>query len=225
MSGDIAGRMRAWARRLLRSGRRSKRRITAFVAWSILAIALYSPAALADRNFGVRFSTDDNGAITLIGNSLMSCQQGAQNPPATCASTVPVNGTGASGSNLNDNDYDMIYVNTVGESGIFNSSSANFARPSGATVRWAGLYWSAETVRRHQRRGAAERGDQEPGALLDAGVGRLPDDHREPARHDEWRRSGAGPSGFNGFADVTTLVAGRRQRHLQSRQRAGCDRP
>src|SRR4029077_6108767 len=144
MSGDIAGGMRAWARRLLRSGRRSKRRISAFVAWLILAIALYSPAASADRNFAVRFSTDDHGAITLIGNTLMTCQQGgSQNPPATCIYSVPVNGTGASGSGLNNNLYNIPHVNTRGGAGIVNSSSANFARPSGATVRWAGLYWSA----------------------------------------------------------------------------------
>ncbi len=207
MSGDFAGGMRAWARRLLRSGRRSKRRITALVAWSILAIALYSPAALADRNFGVRFSTDDNGAITLIGNSLMSCQQGAQNPPATCASSVPVNGTGASGSSLNNNAYDMIYVNTVGESGIFNSSSATFARPSGATVRWAGLYWSAETV-------PGARGSAPPNEAIknqvqfstpaSGGYRTITASQLDTANGVD---PGAGPTAFNGFADVTTLVA------------------
>ncbi len=196
--------MWAWAGRLVRSDRRSRRRITAFVAWSILAIALYSPAVLADRNFGVRFSTDDNGAITLIGNMLMSCVQGAQNPPATCISTVPGNGTGATGANLNDNNYNMAYVNAVGGTGIFNSSSANFARPSGTTVRWAGLYWSGETV-------AGTNGAAPPNAAIKNQVR-----FSTPAsggfqtitasQLDTTAGIGGGASGFNGFADVTTLV-------------------
>jgi uncharacterized repeat protein (TIGR01451 family) len=106
--------------------------------------AAFTPnsAHAAARNFSVRYQTDAKGSITLIGNTNESCTQGAQAPPATCAASVPVSGTGAAGGNLNDNGYNMAYVNTAG--GTINSSSAVFTKPVGATILFAGLYWSGE---------------------------------------------------------------------------------
>src|SRR3982750_3154893 len=100
MSRDIAGRTHACAGSSLCAERFVGRRWAVFLIWIAVAAASYAPDVFADRNFSVRFHTDDNGAITLVGNTLLSCVQGTQNPPATCISTVPLNGTGATGANL-----------------------------------------------------------------------------------------------------------------------------
>ncbi|MGH8174198.1 MAG: beta strand repeat-containing protein, partial [Rhodanobacteraceae bacterium] len=106
-------------------------------------MGLASTPAQAERNFGVRFDTNDFGDIQIIGNTLMSCPQGTNNPPTSCLASVPVSGTGATGGNLDDNNYNMRLVNTAG--GTTSSSSADLALPAGATVLWAGLYWGADT--------------------------------------------------------------------------------
>jgi uncharacterized repeat protein (TIGR01451 family) len=204
MSLDIVRRAYACACHLLCKKRRFGRKFAVFLVWFTAAAAFYAPAAFADRNFGVRYHSDDNGAITLIGNTLLSCVQGTQNPPTTCISTVPVNGTGATGANLNDNNYNMAYVNTVGGTGIFNSSTATLTRPAGASVLWAGLYWSGETV-------AATGGSAPPNAAIKNQV-----KFSTPAsggfqtvtanQLDTTAGIGGNGSGFSGFADVTTLV-------------------
>src|SRR5690348_5273695 len=204
MSRYVGRRANKCAKGLPRSHGRTRGRLVEFLVFLLVAAATYSSAAHADRNFGVRYHTDDHGAIAIVGNMLLSCVQGAQNPPATCASTVPVSGTGATGANLNDNNYNMAYVNVVGGTGIFDSSTANFSRPSGSSVLFAGLYWSGETV-------AGTSGTAPPNAALKNQVR-----FSTPAsggfqtitasQLDTTAGIGGGNSGFNGFADVTTLV-------------------
>jgi len=113
--------------------------------FAILVVGLVATVqvAHAERNFAARFDTNDYGDILIIGNTLMSCPQGANNPPTACLASVPVSGTGATGGNLDDNNYNMRLVNTA--AGTASSSSADLALPTGATVLWAGLYWGADT--------------------------------------------------------------------------------
>ena len=54
--------------------------------WILGAALMPQLAQAAARNFTVRYQTDAKGTITLIGNTNMSCTQGTQTPPATCAS-------------------------------------------------------------------------------------------------------------------------------------------
>ena len=49
----------------------------------------------------------------------------------------------ASGTFLSDQGYDMQPVNQAVPRGVRNSSSAEWRLPNGASVLWAGLYWSA----------------------------------------------------------------------------------
>jgi len=117
-------------------------RALASLLFFLAAIGIgFAPAAHAERNFTVRFDGNDYGDIQIIGNALMSCVQGTNNPPATCIASVPVSGTGS--TSLNDNDYNMRLVNVAG--GTTSSSSADLSLPTGATVLWAGLYWGADT--------------------------------------------------------------------------------
>lgn len=89
------------------------------------------------RNFTFRFSKNDTGDIQIVGNTLLTC------PTATTACT---NARAGSGTNVNNNNYNMVRVDVDGDSTTFNSSSATFNLPAGATVLWAGLYWGGDTT-------------------------------------------------------------------------------
>jgi uncharacterized repeat protein (TIGR01451 family) len=109
--------------------------------WLALAamVAVLGAAAPARgqivRAFTPRFTTSSTGDITLIGNTLMTC-------PASGTCTNGRNGTGGS---VDDNDFNMVYVDVDGDASTFSSSTADLVLPSGATVLWAGLYWGGET--------------------------------------------------------------------------------
>ena len=98
-----------------------------------LAIWLAAPA-LADRAFTPRFSTNANGDITIVGNTLETCQTSA----AECA-----NARAGVGSALNNNSFSMVRVNTDGTA--LDSSSARLSLPAGARVLFAGLYYGSRT--------------------------------------------------------------------------------
>lgn len=114
----------------------------------LLVVLLVDAApALGDRAMSTRFSTNDTGNITFAANTLMVC-------PAAAAGCTAARNTAAiaSGTNnaINNNNYNMGYVNTVpgavpGTGASFDSSSADLVLPSTATVLFAGLYWGADT--------------------------------------------------------------------------------
>ena len=99
----------------------------------LLVLGLASPA-LADRAFTPRFSTNANGDIAIIGNTLESCQTSV----ADCA-----NARAGAGSALNNNNFTMARVNAA--STTLDSSSARLSLPAGARVLFAGLYYGART--------------------------------------------------------------------------------
>jgi hypothetical protein len=104
----------------------------------VIALCLQSlslPAqAQVFRAFTPRFSTNDNGDILIIGNTLFSCPTSDND----CA-----DGRNGIGNDLNNNDFNMVNVNVAG--GNTNSSSADLRLPPGASVLWVGLYWGAQS--------------------------------------------------------------------------------
>jgi uncharacterized repeat protein (TIGR01451 family) len=100
---------------------------------ALLAFGLASPA-LADRAFKARFSTNANGDIAIVGNTLESCQTSV----ADCA-----NARAGTGTQLNNNSFSMARVNV--EPTALDSSSARLSLPVGARVLFAGLYYGART--------------------------------------------------------------------------------
>ena len=115
----------------MRAGSAAVRR--SVVLAGLLAIGLASPA-LADRAFTARFSTNANGDIAIVGNTLESCQTSV----ADCA-----NARAGAGSLLNNNNFSMARVNV--EPTMLDSSSARLSLPVGARVLFAGLYYGART--------------------------------------------------------------------------------
>jgi len=90
-----------------------------------LLLGATSTAALAAaRPFSIRYTTNTNGNMTQIGNTIMTC--------STC--TV-INNTST-----------MINFDGDSDPSTFNSSSADLTIPPGSTVLWAGLYWGARSA-------------------------------------------------------------------------------
>lgn len=100
-------------------------------ALALLACAALPARAQVVRAFTPRFSTNQAGDITILGNTIMTCNGGG-----SCT-----NGRNGTGGNVNDNDFTMVYVDVDADATTFSSSSADLALPAGASVLWAGLYW------------------------------------------------------------------------------------
>jgi len=90
-------------------------------------LSAYSTVALAAaRPFSIRYTTNTNGNMTQIGNTIMTC---------TPCGANQINNN----STMNDFDGDS-------DPSTFNSSSADLTIPPGSTVLWAGLYWGARSA-------------------------------------------------------------------------------
>lgn len=113
------------------------KRATRALALAALALVPAAPPAGAQviRAFTPRWSANQPGDITLVGNTIMTCSGGNSG-----ANSCP-NGRNGTGNNVNNNNFTMVYVDVDGDATTFSSSSADLALPPGATVLWAGLYW------------------------------------------------------------------------------------
>ena len=135
----------------------------------VLFVLVSAPPALADRSFTTRFNADVPGNITMAANALMVC-------PAAAAGCTAARGTSpiASGSNnaINNNNYNMVYVNTVpGAVAVLGlrlvERDAGVAGDRDGVVRGAVFGCGYECGRERERwsdaRGRSERGSARPG--------------------------------------------------------------
>jgi Right handed beta helix region/SdrD B-like domain len=97
------------------------------------------------RSFTSRYRRQGNSTIRLIGNTNTTCSSSTSFSTTTIANNCSFaqNRTGLGGSSLNNNGNYIVNTNTLG--GVFNSSSAEFTLPAGASIKFAGLYWGANT--------------------------------------------------------------------------------
>ncbi|MCG7286905.1 hypothetical protein MHY85_13080 [Cellulomonas sp. ACRRI] len=162
----------------------------------VLAMVLVpAPGARAAATvpFTVKFSTNANGAMTSIGNTLLTC-------PASTSCTSALNGAAA-----DNNGFTMVNLDADGVAGTTNSSSSSLDLPAGASVLWAGLYWGA-------RLQAGTGGTGGSAAAIDQMSLRAPGDaaYRTITASTATRdRFGPNPSSYNAyqrFADVTSIV-------------------
>jgi hypothetical protein len=93
---------------------------SSLIVTGALVLGVTAPA-LADRAFNPRFSTNANGDIAIVGNTLETRQSSA----ADCA-----NARAGKGSALNNNGFTMERVDT--DHTMFDSSSARLNLPAGA---------------------------------------------------------------------------------------------
>lgn len=105
------------------------------VAASTIA-SVPSAHAAATVPFAARKTFNDNGAIALLGNNLLTC-------PASAAGCIAAKSAASGGSEVNNNNYVMENLDVDGDASTFNSSNSQLLLPDGSTVLWAGLYWGA----------------------------------------------------------------------------------
>lgn len=172
--------------------------VAALVA-PLAVVALAAPAEAAYRPFERQFSTNTNGDILLVANTLMTC--------AGTASTCTQAQTGA--NNLSNNNLVSTFVDIDGPGGAFNSSSADLTVPEGGTVLWARLYWggrilgtNSTTANPALRRYASLR---TPGAATYERVEAVVDPARGINHVDEAPADSAGTA-YQAYADVTAAV-------------------
>ncbi|WP_253839849.1 isopeptide-forming domain-containing fimbrial protein [Actinokineospora globicatena] len=114
--------------------------LTAALLATLLPVVAPTPAqAIVRAPFDAVYSTEDNGAITLIGASNMDC------PTLSSGCTSARAGT-ATGTSNNNNVFNMGFVDVDLDLSTSNSSTATLAMPAGSTVLNARLIWGGRTV-------------------------------------------------------------------------------
>ena len=112
------------------SGRRRAARPAAILLGAIALLLIAASSAYADRNFSARYTANQPGDITIIGNTVLTCNTAVAN----CVNAQD-------GGNFDNNDFSMVRVDVDGVDPSNTSSRATLSTPAGATVLFAGLYW------------------------------------------------------------------------------------
>lgn len=105
----------------------------------LVAITPGNADALVEQPFGARFSTNDQGAVWVTGNTLMTCGPAAPNCAASQGGT-------ASGAALNNNGFVMQRVDVDADATTFASSTSTFAPPASSEVLFAALYFGGRVT-------------------------------------------------------------------------------
>src|SRR5262249_30687665 len=97
--------------------------------------------------FTPRFSANAPGDVAIIGNTLETAST-VNNAGRTAADlTAAQNGVaGPAGNHVDNNDWNMAYVDVDNDPTTFNSSQSALNLPTGAKVLFAGLYWGSVTT-------------------------------------------------------------------------------
>src|SRR5918998_1650901 len=128
-----------------------RRRVKASLYLLLLAVAAVAgldlvaakPAHAQAASFEPpRFSTNDTGDITIVGNTLLTCPTDTRNRTLNQDCQAARDGR-SNPTGVNNNNFDMEFVDFDDNGDTFNSSAAQFNLPEGGEVLWAGLYWGA----------------------------------------------------------------------------------
>ncbi|WP_433827506.1 Ig-like domain-containing protein [Actinoplanes sp. CA-015351] len=171
--------------------------IALLVLTGIAVTTREASAAITDP-FTQRFGVNANGAIMLRGNTNLRCPAAANGCPAGQGGTA----TAGFSESLNNNGYDMEQINTDSDPLTFNHSAATVTLPTGGTVLFAGLYWSADTTAGTNGVAATTPADKNK-VLLSTPAGAA----WNTVTADRIFNSGS-LTAYQGFADVTALVSG-----------------
>ncbi len=175
----------------VRGRRRSFGALTiAFACIAALLLGVDNPARAADRSFGIRFQTNDEGDITSAANTVM-----------TCPAADPLCAPAQAGGTTDNNNFLMRYVDVDADGTTFDSSTADLTIPAGGTVLFAGLYWGADTSA-----GTGGVGAPDPAALGTVEFA-APGGSYASVTASQLDTGTAAPTRYQGFADVTGRVA------------------
>ena len=145
--------------------------------------------------FTVRFSANTTGDTAIIGNTLETAST-VGNPGRTQQDVT--NAQNGTGSFVDDNDWNMAYVDMDGNSSTFDSSQASLNLPNGATVLFAGLYWMGNSS-------SAQRNKVMLSTPASGGYTTLTGKVIGDSSSVSPAPSPSGPN-YEGFVDVTSLV-------------------
>jgi len=108
-------------------------------------ITVSGPRGVQARGLSARYAAQGSVAVTEVGNALLSCPIAERGCEEARMRT---------GQRLNDEQWSMTAYDGDSDPTTKTSSGATWSLPTGATVRWAGLYWSgawtkaaAETIK------------------------------------------------------------------------------
>ena len=191
----IAGRMARKRGGASRAGRGSKAKLARAGFRPALELLENRLAPAIVTPFTVRYSANTTGDTVILGNTLETAST-VGNPGRTQQDVT--NAQNGTGSFVNDNDWNTVYVDMDGNSSTFNSSQASLNLPNGASVLFAGLYWmgnSSSTQRNSVKFSTPASGGYTTltGSIIGDSSGVSP----APAP--------SGPN-YEGFANVTSLV-------------------
>ena len=152
------------------------------------------------------------GAITMTGNTLLTC------PPAATGCIAARSGTASTLAANNDNAYNMIFVDIDGDASTFNSSRNTLSVPADSTVAWAGLYWGADTTAGTGGTAAATPGSRNQVRFRIPGTSA----YQTITASQVDTSPVTGGVRYQGFADVTDLVVeGRSGEYTTANVQAG----
>jgi len=162
---------------------------------AVVALAVVSLPAQAQRAFSPRFSTITNGDVAGIGNINMHCDPAAGNAAQQQACLDSRTHTaGSGGLNNNSTNISMVHNDVDSDPSTINSSSATLNLPAGSTVLFAGLYWSAQGA------AAVSNRNQVRFAVPGGGYATV------TASQFDTVAGTSGRTDYQGFADVTAQV-------------------
>ncbi|MBL8774951.1 MAG: sigma-70 family RNA polymerase sigma factor [Acidimicrobiales bacterium] len=96
------------------------------------------PVPIAEHGMSAVYADERVGDIAVIGNNLSSCPDAAG---AAC-----LGARDRVGADLDNNDWAVAPVDADADTTTSSSSAATLARPAGAEVAWARLYWGGDTA-------------------------------------------------------------------------------
>jgi len=148
-------------------------------------VTLHGDRGVQRDGLSARFAGQGSLSMTQVGNTLVTCPIVLRG----CADAQNRIGT-----KLDNNDWNMTWYDADGDPATVSSSAVNLTVPEGATVRWAGLYWSGSWD-----------GTTDPSVLKLRGPGAASYTAVNAAHLVEMK---ANPKVYQAFADVTAQVRG-----------------
>lgn len=167
----------------------------------LVVVLLAALPAQAQRLFGApTFNARAPGDIVVIGNVTMNCFTYGQTAPDPAPGQANCNASRTSSApdgGQSNNQFSMRHIRIENDNSVFSSSSARLDLPPGATVLFAGLYWSGSLQDTGSETNARRVKLRPPGAASYT--------EHSATKFDTLLSAARKP--YQGFVDVTAIVS------------------